>query len=384
MPEHIASIAARCGEVNETIQISVISFIVTIITIIFTILPNTAIIYCLVKERKTRYKSLFYKLLLNIAIADLMKGAIADTLAVNMLRKELVHQDVTIFEIYATHIMIFSTDSTALVTLTILCIERIMGLVYPIKHRIGMKPRNENILVIGIWPISFLLVVPYYKLQFIKHLAVFTTLNISICSLSLLLTTVFYYFRFYTNDIIKKRLEGGETLKTSNSSNKNIKVKFCSVKTQEISSCNKVDDDGFITTIRNPLPTATKDGIISVQSAVNILMEQHGHNKTKYVTYTHFERTKHSSSENLLKRSTQTFLYMLCVFGISYLPTCLSMMYMNTCSDCDCHVVHIMRDASLMGILSSSVFRPLSFIWTLKHLKNSVSKFFKSKSVNAF
>ena len=72
------------------------------------------------------------------------------------------------------------------------------------------------------------------------------------------------------------------------------------------------------------------------------------------------------------KKATQTFLIMLCVFAVTYLPTAVTMIFMNVCTTCNCMTVHIMRDVSSISILSSSVFRPLSFILTLRHLRTTV------------
>ena len=69
------------------------------------------------------------------------------------------------------------------------------------------------------------------------------------------------------------------------------------------------------------------------------------------------------------KKATRTFILMLLVFVLTYLPTAVTMVYMNACTECNCVVVHVMRNVSILSILSSSIFRPLNFILTLKHLR---------------
>ena len=76
--------------------------------------------------------------------------------------------------------------------------------------------------------------------------------------------------------------------------------------------------------------------------------------------------------ERIQQRATRTFLIMLCVFVATYLPTVITMIFMNVCTTCNCLVIHIMRDVSVLSILSSSVLRPLNFIMTLKHLRIAV------------
>ena len=89
------------------------------------------------------------------------------------------------------------------------------------------------------------------------------------------------------------------------------------------------------------------------------------------------EKTARNVGENFVskqvriqKKTTRTFLIMLCVFVATYLPT--AMIFMNVCTTCNCMAVHIMRDVSSISILSSSVFRPLNFILTLSHLRTTV------------
>jgi len=163
---------------------------------LFTIPLNTVIIYSLIKERKKKYKSLFYKLLLNIALADLLTGLISDPSAVSFHTKEALRLKLSLLEIYVMHISVFFTDAVALLTLSVLSIDRIIALVFPIKYYKGMKKRTENILVFMVWPIALLLVLPYFKLKFIRQLLVFSSINITVTILSLIVTTITYRQKF--------------------------------------------------------------------------------------------------------------------------------------------------------------------------------------------
>ena len=73
---------------------------------------------------------------------------------------------------------------------------------------------------------------------------------------------------------------------------------------------------------------------------------------------------------------TTTFLRMIVVFIISYVPMAITVVYMNVCEDCDCTLIHIMRDVSIISLLSSSALRPVTFILNLKVLKKQFSKKF--------
>ena len=62
---------------------------------------------------------------------------------------------------------------------------------------------------------------------------------------------------------------------------------------------------------------------------------------------------------------TRAFQRLIVVFIIAYLPTAITMIYMNVCQKCDCVIVHVMRDLSMVSLLSSSVLRPIIFIRSL-------------------
>ena len=84
-------------------------------------------------------------------------------------------------------------------------------------------------------------------------------------------------------------------------------------------------------------------------------------------------------SSTVQEKATCTLILMLCVFLITYLPTIVTVYYVNIYTECSCVVVHVIRDVSFLLILSSSVFRPLNFILTLRHLRTSVIRMFKAE-----
>jgi len=83
------------------------------------------------------------------------------------------------------------------------------------------------------------------------------------------------------------------------------------------------------------------------------------------------EKPKYSTSE---KRVNKSFIIMLLVFVITYLPACIMTAYMNLCSTCNCTFIHSCRDLTYLFILSSAVFRPLNFILRLKTMRKEIYK----------
>jgi len=323
------SIDERCRTTHTITALSVSSAVTVGTIMLFAIPLNSVIIYCLVKDRKKKYKSLFYKLLLNIAIADLLTGLIPCPTAMNFLINEIQGKKFTIYVAYITQISVFFTDSVALLTLTILSLERIAALVYTIKHHKGVTKRAELILLLIVWPLGMVLVLPFFYFNFIRQLLVYSSVVIGITIISLVVTVIIY----------RKKL-GTKTKRTHNRYKEN--------------RVNSVDK-----------PQSSNREAIYKEDSILEIAEQSK------------QKDKMSSSQ---QKATGAFIIMLCVFLFTYLPTTVSILYMNICTECNCDIVHVLADYSFMFILSSSVFRPLNFILTLKHLKLSVARIFKKET----
>ena len=258
---------------------------------------------------------------MNIAFADLLTGLIADPTSVNFHIKEALQAHIPVGEIYLLHVSLFIADAIALITMTLLSFDRIIALVYPMKYHIGIEKWKENVVVVLIYPISILLVVPYFRVGFIRQLAVFTAINVSVAIISLVTTVAVY------RNNSKKKIFRGNTFK---------------------------DRDDSQTNQKTSEPESKKDLEDSINSASLIRMQN---------------------------KVTRTFFIMVCLFIAMYLPACVTMLYMNTCGEsCNCKAVHIMRDISYVIILASSAFRPLNFLLTLGQLRRYTVNFLLRKN----
>ena len=331
MPDFLQAIDERCGTTHNYTALSIFSSSSSGVMMLFTIPLNAVIIYSLIKERKKKYKSLFYKLLLNIAIADLLTGLIADPTAVNALTKEAMREKLTKFEVYIIHLSLFFTDAVALLTLSILSVDRIIAIMFPIKHHKGIKKSNKILLVLSAWIFGIALVLPYFKVNFIRQLLIFSTVNIVVTILSLIVTTLTYRHKL-------RPKQHGRVTTTKKQGNP---IPLRSVKRD---SNEEPSSEGLEVATPNPVLAMT-------------IKKENNNNNNKFID-------KQTRSQ---QKATRTFILMLCVFIGTYFPTAATMLYMNICTECNCLAVHVMRDISILSILSSSVFRPLNFILTLKH-----------------
>ena len=380
------TIDEQCGTTNNYTALSIFSASSTSILMILSIPLNALVVFVLIKDRKQkRYKSLFYKLLLNIAIADLLTGLVADPNAVNTLVKEALRTKLALAEVYLIHLSLFFTDAVALCTLTLLSIDRIIAILSPVRHFQGMRPIVCYILVASTWIFGVCLVLPYFKIGFIRQLFIFSIINITVTVMSLIVTIIMYRIKLKpiaasvkvekSQVIDNRKLKAGASMEnlTLQGPYKN-KLTFSEI-------CDAAKNDLIKdTNLDKPYRSA------SVVSDTNIKQVFNNDEKPniEQLSFTKIPKsaikTSRSVGENFVskqqvriqKKATQTFLIMLCVFAVTYLPTAVTMIFMNVCTTCNCMAVHIMRDVSIISILSSSVLRPLNFILTLRHLRSSV------------
>jgi len=352
------SLDTQCGSTNNNTALSIFTAATSCTLMIFTIPLNSLIIYALVKEHKKRKEqTLFYMLLLNIIIADLLTGLIADPSAMTFLIREAQQLPVPMVVKYINHLSLFFTDAVALMALTFLSVERVIALVYPIKHFKGMTIAWKKLIVAITWPLAFLLVIPYFEFDFITQLMVFSTVNLVVTVVSLLITTAVYYRKL----VVAKVRRYNSEMNTSQSKYYSTKGEIGTKKVEAVEAVETVEAVEIVEAPRK------RDHVLA--NAIINNKRKHANTISKLASP---QRIK------MQEEATKTFLTMLIVFVVTYCPTAVTMVYASVCRDCDCRIVHIMRDVSAISILSSSLFRPLNFILTMKNLRLNISKIFKT------
>ena len=125
----------------EETEAEEISFIAVGLMII---VANLVEITCIVRKRN---KTTFEKLLLSLALSDLLFGTIITvykTLDFALGRKPWLDERVTT-------IVFLLSSVFSLLNLLAITIDRFLAIRFPIKHRILVTPRRTNVLIISIW-----------------------------------------------------------------------------------------------------------------------------------------------------------------------------------------------------------------------------------------
>ena len=100
----------KCGTTNNMTALSIFSAVVSSGLTVTTIPLNLLIISCILRRRRRHFKSVFYKLLLNIAIADLLTGLISDPSSINFDIKEALEINISIIDAYVLHLSVFFAE----------------------------------------------------------------------------------------------------------------------------------------------------------------------------------------------------------------------------------------------------------------------------------
>ncbi|XP_012556858.2 uncharacterized protein LOC105844605 [Hydra vulgaris] len=320
-----------CNSTHEITELSSFSFSFSIIICLLTVATNLAVIFSLLRKKNILRQSTFHKILLNIALADLLTGLISDPISISFHGKEMLRIPISCAETKALHVTLFIINGTSILTMVLLCIDRVIALKWPILYRNGLANWKCLLVLSSTWALSSILVISYFEYGYVKYLAVFSTTAVATACVSLFMTIGIFRLHIF---------------------NKSSKSEFNLFKNTK---ANNLENSGKENRI---------DNISSKENSSNDTQSNSSNCKDNI-------RTEIKSKKKLkIERSVnKSFINMLVVFLLSYLPACVMIAYMNTCDACNCILIHVARDLTYLIILSSAFFRPVNFIYRLKMIK---------------
>ena len=307
---------------NTTHHMTVLSFFsagISVILLVLTFILNILLFTALTRNRERLRKYMFYKMLLNICVADLLTSLISDTSSLSFHTKEGLSHHITKFEIVVLHCGLFVINGVSILTLALLCVDRVIALLKTTLYIEGMSAKRGDLLILLTWVCSCLLCTPYLFIGYIRYLTIFSGGTVTIAFVSLMVTALVY----------RHRLKPKKPLSQT--------------------ALNQ-QETGYV----------ARDGIHKARMSIDY---------------------KALSRLNSTERVTQSFVIMLIVFLITYLPATVMTLYINLCKNCNCIAIHILRDLTYLSILSSALWRPLNFILRLKTLRNDIKSIFLNKFI---
>ena len=180
----------RCGTESMITGISYFSAVSSALCFCVAVPVNLIILVSVVKFRHFLHRS-FYLIIANIALADFLGGLIVDSLSVNYHFKETLGNvtDISKLEIQSLHYTFFVTNGASVLSMTILCLDRIGVLVNPFVYYEKITPFRTIILLVFAWLLSVGLSTFYFRSGYIRILALFAVTAIAVAIVMMIGTT---------------------------------------------------------------------------------------------------------------------------------------------------------------------------------------------------
>ena len=306
----------KCGGTSAVQSASFVGFGLSIILFCITTPLTLSIVYGLMKSRHRLLTRNYFLVILNITIADAIMAVVADPMSVVFHIKEALGPTVIRLpprEQAAMHFVFFFTNIVAVLSMAVLAVDRLGVILSPFSYYRKMSRTRIKITLSCTWIVAMGITVVYFFIGYIRFLVVF-----SFSTVALTLT-----FMIITMILLRRRLS-----------------------------------------VAKAYETQRRDSRASVLRRVSSFAEQQQQQR----------RRTHAVVEFTLadQRITTTFLWMLVLFVVNYVPCVLLVLYMNICEECDCDFVHIMRDIIWFVILASPICRALNFLVRLETLRETV------------
>ena len=383
----------KCGERHNItgLSFSTASFSVGISLI--TVILNGLIIFVFIQNYKSLFRRLFYKITFNVILADLLNGLVADNLTLSYVIKEGMKDSIAEIHVTLSHITFFIFGTVSVITIGIIGIERQWAVLMPFSYRMGIRTRYVVVTMMFIWLVSIAMSLLYLWVGFYNSLVIFASTTVTLSFIILIITVSVYYFKLIRRP---KIVASEEAIKTDRSQRSSTLYAFrTGTMTAKVHSTTRPIDhlatspkatssstDSTSEVLDNKLH-CTGDGneqrifsivrLNSVRKSKNPMLEssRRPQNEKKQ------SQRYRSFATEVEKRATRTFMIVLIVYIISYLPTCIMMTYMKTCRSCDCLILHVLRDVTYLSMTSGCFLRPVSFIFTLTPIRNGIKRAYR-------
>ena len=298
--------ADKCGGTHHLPALSVFTAVVSGCLILSTVGLNLLILITIVRNKSNAFKPVFFRAVLNIALADLFTGIIVDSLCFNFVIKEALGLSLSQAEKILSHLSFFIFSGVAVITVGLMSIERLWALIKPVNHLKGQELWQSVLIAVATWLLSIGLSMAYFTVGYIKCLVVFASTTV-VFSFILMIVMLLVYER----KLVLNRKKRGSYSVTRSGSN-----------------------------CRSSRHLSIKGNL----------------------------------SQSGERRVTNTFMLMLAVFLISFLPTVIMIIYMNNCTKCHCTLIHTMRDLTYLLVVAGALMRPINYMLRLRVLRRAVKK----------
>ena len=329
----------RCRIIDPPTGLSFTTASMVIVFILINIPGNLLVILAVVLDPNKNLRTPFNWLVVNLAVADLIVGAIVQPIKVHFHIKEGLGKNYVPEEIKLMCMVYFISCTASVLSLTSLAIERYLAVRKPYTYRNKVTNKRIVLTIVIIWLISLSLSNIYLNVGFSTYVFIFSNTSMAV-GVIIIGTT----YTLIKRKVSKARsVDGryGVALSTSGeASNKPLQPQSFSAVITKVDTPNATTQN---TQLVETIALSTSAEAKSLPS------QDQNQFPTSNVT------TTCSNTRQLFEdKITKMFLIVLVALLCSYGPSTIMIYFVNFCEDCSCSTLHCLEDVSVLFILMNS------------------------------
>ncbi len=344
----------QCRSIQPPTQMSFVTASVTTLLIFTNVPGNILVILAVVVDPNKNLRTPFNWLVVNLAIADLIVGVIAQPLAVYFHIKEgLDNNGVRVEESLAIYIIYFISCTASILSVSSLAVERYLAVRKPNTYRNKVTNKRIVVTIVIIWLVSFSL--PYINLNVGFSTYAFIYANTSI-ALGVIIIGITYTLMKRKVGVSKMSCRSGRCL-------------------TDLSSSEEASSALFRKTAVNP---NTIGGTAPSTSAEASNSTSHARNQLPIVDTNINSSNAITHSRQLVEaKVTKVFLTVLIALVSFYGPSTIMMYVVSFCDDCSCDTRHCLEDISVLFTFMNSSINFFCYALRCSRFRNSFVKLLK-------
>ena len=181
--------ANSCADVKAPMPLSFFTGKVSLLLALVRIPGNLIVCIAVLKDPFRSLKTPFTLFVVNLAVADLVVGAVTEPLSALTHFREGFSLEVRLF-VVPLHMSYFISCTASVLNLAALTADRLAAISYSLQYRVRFSTTRATVIAGLIWLVSLLLPFTYFKVGALKYAFVFANTAVALTLLTFLFTYV--------------------------------------------------------------------------------------------------------------------------------------------------------------------------------------------------
>ena len=181
--------ANSCADVKGPMPLSFFTGIVSLLLALVTIPGNLIVCIAVLKDPFRSLKTPFTFFVVNLAVADLVVGAVTEPLSALTHFREGFSLEVRHY-IEPIHMSYFISCTASVLNLAALTADRFVAISYPLQYRVRFTTTRATVIAGLIWLVSFSLPLIYFEVGYLRYAFVFANTAVALTLVIFLFTYV--------------------------------------------------------------------------------------------------------------------------------------------------------------------------------------------------